>query len=368
MLMLRVAATYQAIRIGLDGFWIGVIGGGFAVLPAIVGLHLGGVIERLGEAPSFILGGGLTLAAALMFLLLGDAPFGLVLASVTLGLGQFICAVTEQSAIGRLYEGFDRDAAFGYLTVAISLAHAIGPMIVWLYGRGMLIPDTHELFVAGVVLSVPLLVIGAVTRPPGHHYEATGHSFLGTLQALVGTPGFLISSLAALAIFAAMDLLAIYLPLYGSERGIEAGVIAILLSIRAVASVISRLMFRRLLNWFGRGSLLVAAMLLAGASIGLFPASDAPIVMASLMFAAGLGLGIGAPLTLSWVSEIAPSGMRARALSLRLAINRVGQAGLPVMVGVAAASVGAAGVLVGTSSALAATAAISAWHFKIRSN
>ncbi|WP_157813682.1 MFS transporter [Sinorhizobium meliloti] len=366
VLMLRVAATYQAISIGLDGFRIGVIGGAFGVLPALIGLHLGGIIERLGEVPSFVLGGGMSLAAALLFHFLGDTLTLLMVASVVLGLGQFVCVVTEHNAIARMFAGYGRDTAFGYLTVAVSLAQAAGPVIVWVYGRDALIPDTGGLFVAGVVLAGLLLLIGVVIRPPGHRYEPSGHGALGTLRVLLTTRGFLLSTMAALVIFAAMDLLALYLPLYGAERGIGAGIIALLLSVRAIASMISRLMFGPLLQLFGRAKLLVTSMLLAGTSIGLLPISDQPAVLGMLMFAAGLGLGFGAPLTLSWISEIAPRTMRASALSLRLAFNRAGQASLPVLVGLAAASLGAAGVLFATSATLVAAAAVSGRHFGIK--
>jgi hypothetical protein len=87
--------------------------------------------------------------------------------------------------------------------------------------------------------------------------------------------------------------------------------------------------------------------------------------MSGAMLATGLGLGIGAPLTLAWISEICPSNMRATGVSLRLALNRVGQALLPVGVGALVAGIGAAGVLVVTGCSLLAMSAATMRFFSL---
>jgi MFS family permease len=75
--------------------------------------------------------------------------------------------------------------------------------------------------------------------------------------------------------------------------------------------------------------------------------------LAVLVVLLGLGLGVGQPLTMSWLAETAPAGLRGRAMSLRLTGNRLGQVVIPSAVGVVAAGVGAAGVLWATAAALA---------------
>ncbi|MBQ6639603.1 MAG: MFS transporter, partial [Saccharopolyspora sp.] len=73
---------------------------------------------------------------------------------------------------------------------------------------------------------------------------------------------------------------------------------------------------------------------------------------------AGLGMGVGQPLTMSWLAESTPPGLRGRAMSLRLTGNRAGQVVVPGAVGLVAAGVGAAGVLGATAAALACTAVL----------
>ncbi|MFI0354211.1 hypothetical protein [Actinomadura sp. 9N407] len=67
--------------------------------------------------------------------------------------------------------------------------------------------------------------------------------------------------------------------------------------------------------------------------------------LAALLLAAGAGLGVGQPITMSWLAESAPAGLRGRAMSLRLVGNRTGQIILPSGAGLLAAGLGAGGVL-----------------------
>ena len=77
------------------------------------------------------------------------------------------------------------------------------------------------------------------------------------------------------------------------------------------------------------------------------------VLLAVLVVLLGLGLGVGQPLTMSWLAEMAPAGLRGRAMSLRLTGNRLGQVLIPSAVGLLAAGVGSAGVLWATAGALA---------------
>jgi hypothetical protein len=99
--------------------------------------------------------------------------------------------------------------------------------------------------------------------------------------------------------------------------------------------------------------LLGVSMAVSAAALAALPFVGAVPLVALLMAAAGAGLGIGQPLTMSWVASLAPSGARATALSVRLMGNRVGQVALPMVVGTVAAFAGAGGVLGATGVVIA---------------
>ena len=76
-------------------------------------------------------------------------------------------------------------------------------------------------------------------------------------------------------------------------------------------------------------------------------------LLAVVMIVMGLGLGVGQPVTMAWLAEASPPGMRGRSMSLRLIGNRAGQLLIPSAVGLVAAGLGAAGVLWCSAAALA---------------
>jgi MFS family permease len=98
---------------------------------------------------------------------------------------------------------------------------------------------------------------------------------------------------------------------------------------------------------------MVASVALSAVSMAVVAAPLPAFVLAVVVVLLGLGLGAGQPLTMSWLAEVAPAGLRGRAMSLRLTGNRLGQVLIPSAVGLVAAGVGAAGVLATTAGALA---------------
>ena len=151
-----------------------------------------------------------------------------------------------------------------------------------------------------------------------------------------------------------MDITLIYLPALGAERGIAAGTIGGLLALRAAASMTSRFFLGRLSAALGRRRLLVGSVALSAAGVAVTTLAMPVWALALVMVAVGLGLGAGQPLTMSWLAESTPPGLRGRAMSLRLTGNRIGQVVVPTAAGLLAAGAGATGVLALTAAALAA--------------
>lgn len=363
--MVRVATTYRALELAVDPLWVGIIGGTFGLLPALLGLHIGRLIDRRGEILPLRAGPALLVAAALVFWLLGTSLAMLMLGSIALGLGQFACLAGQYSAVARCAPEGQRDRSFGLFTVAISLAQAISPGLLSLFGAHSPFPDTEALFLTGFGAALALLAVSLLIRLPPHRVEGGQTSLWRSAVAVVKAKGFVLSVLAGMVVFSAIDLLTIYLPLYGIERQLSAGSVGGLLALRAGASIASRLLYGHLVDLLGRSSLLVASMLVAGGGIAILLLTDAPFFVAAGMAAAGLGLGIGAPLTLAWVAEIAPLDLRSTALSLRLGCNRIGQVVVPMAVGVAVAGVGAAGIFWTVAATLWISSFLIAAHFRL---
>jgi MFS family permease len=143
----------------------------------------------------------------------------------------------------------------------------------------------------------------------------------------------------------ALDLLVVYMPLLGAERHIDAGLIGMLLMIRTIVSILSRLFFSVLIRTFGRTALMVACLVMSGVAFALLVLPVPIWVLALSMAMIGFGLGIAAALSLSSIVDLSPPEAQGTAVSLRITGNRIGQVGLPVLAGAFAAALGAGGVM-----------------------
>ncbi|WP_204342946.1 MFS transporter [Micromonospora terminaliae] len=354
--MLRPASAYRALELDVPGAWLGVLGASFAVVPLVLAVPSGHAVDRLGERRVALAGSALLVAAGLGFVLLAGSVVGLVLASMLLGTAH-LCAVVAQQALVANRTPADRyDAAFGYYTFAASLGQALGPGLIVLFGGDRTIPDTRAIFLGATVVALPLLVVALFLRPSGQHRRAAGGSGAGGLGDLVRRPGLVRALTVSCVVLAAVDITLVYLPALGAERGIAAGSIGALLGVRAVASMASRLLLGRLVAALGRRFVLVGTVVLSAVGLALLLPPLPFAVLLVVVAVAGLGLGAGQPLTMSFLAEVAPPGLRGRAMSLRLTGNRLGQVLIPSAAGALAAGTGAAGVLGCTAAGLAGAA------------
>ena len=268
-----------------------------------------------------------------------------------LGLGHLCSVVGQQALVANRIERARYDTAFGHYTFAASAGQAIGPGLIVLFGGAASIPDTGSIF-GWTILIGAVLMVTTLFLPSSPTSRESGQPITGSVRDLLRRPGLIRALAVSCIVLAAVDISLIYLPLLGTERGIAAGTIGILLSIRAATSMTSRFFLGRLAAWVGRGRLLTLSIAIAAVSMALVPIPMPMWLLAVLVAALGLGLGVGQPITMSWLAEATPPGLRGRAMSLRLTGNRLGQVVVPSAAGLLAVGAGAAGVLWLTAGAL----------------
>ena len=350
--MVRPAATYRAIELDVPGAWLGVLGASFAIVPLVLAVPSGQATDRFGERRVMLAGSLLMALSGVVLTVLGASPAGVVLGTVVLGTGHLLSVVGQQAAVANSAAPGTFDSAFGYYTFAASLGQAIGPALIILVGGSQAIPDTGTIFIVATATGIALVACTmAVRMPPRPH--VSGETEAGGMRTLVRLPGLLRALLISCVVLAAVDITLVYLPALGADRGLAAGFIGLLLTLRAVASMISRFFLGRLAARIGRRRLMITTVALSAASMAALAIPLPPAAMTAVVVLLGLGLGVGQPLTMSWLATAAPAGLRGRAMSLRLTGNRLGQVLIPSAVGAVAAGVGAAGVLVVTAAALA---------------
>lgn len=353
--LLRPASTYRGLELEVPASALGLVGATFAVVPLVLAVPVGRWVDGIGERVVMITGSVLVVGAAAVFVLVPGTVAALVAANALLGAGHLLCVIGQQSFIANTAVSHRLDSMFGYYGFMASLGQAVGPLLVAVVGGRAVQPATGPLFATALGVSLGLLVLATLTASsPGRGGSHDSSESVGTF-ALMRTPGLPRTLVASAVVLAAVDLTLIYLPALGAERGLTAAAVGTLLTVRAVSSMASRLVLGRLSRLLGRTRLMVTSIALSAVSLGLLAVPLPLWTLVVVVALAGLGLGIGQPLTMSWLTEQSPPGSRGRAMSLRLASNRIGQIAVPSTLGLVAAGSGAGAVFVATAATLAAT-------------
>jgi MFS family permease len=350
--VLRPTISYRALELDVAAAWLGLLSASFALVPLVLAVPSGQAVDRLGERRVMLAGSTVIVTSGVSFVFLGDSIRGLVLGSVLLGTGHLCLVVGQQATVANTVGPGRLDTVFGYYTFAASLGQALGPGLIVLIGGDRLIPNTERIFI--VVTAMAVALVGCTVLLPGWRHPATEKSATsGGVLDLLRLPGLARALLTSCVVLAAVDITLIYLPALGAERGLKSGAIGMLLTLRAAASMATRLFLGRLSLLIGRRRLLIGSVVAAAVSIACVAIPMPLWALAVAVIVLGIGLGVGQPLTMSWLAEVAPPGARGRAMSLRLTGNRLGQVLVPSAVGMVAGSLGVAGVLWVTAAGLA---------------
>lgn len=365
--------SYRALDLGADGFWLGFIAGSYALLSFLAAVPLGQRVARWGEPGMLVIGTIITISSTASLLVI-DTLWLLAVSQAIFGLGQVMTVVGVQALVGNAGDPRERDRRYGALTVVVSFSQFAAPAAAGLIAGGGLMTqvvestavDTRSVF-AIATAAAGLAFLAAVTmiiwRPAGAGPwpDAQGTSrragTVASMREVVAIPGMTRALFVGMSVITSIDIITAYLPAYAEEAGIPVQTVGFLLATRALASIVSRVGMLRLMRWLGRRTLLLVAVLAAGLSLAVFPFVPLALQFGAMVLV-GLGLGLGHPVTLSWVAGRAPRALRGPALGIRVSGNRLGQVIVPGIVGVLTGVAGVGIVFAALATSLLASAIV----------
>lgn len=352
--LVRVTTSYRIVELNLDVIWYGIIPATFAIFPIFLAVSVGRFIDRNHDAHAAMIGSALMLAAVLG-LRFASSPLTIMPYTAMFGVGHLFLMAAHQMLCVRAAGQHNRDSVFGNFLMMTGIGQGLGPFIVGWVGGSARVPDTAHLFNIGIGVCAVALVVALCLRPARNVAARKRDEAPMSLGKLLRIQGFVTVLIASVVTMSAQDLVVLYLPLLGVERGLGVGEVGIILTIRSIAAVLSRVGYAQMIVIVGRVPLTFYSMALAGAAFVIL-ALPVPVLVLQIAAAVlGVGLGIATAISLTSVVELAPAEVRATALSLRITGNRIGQASIPFLASFLAASTGAAGVLVVTGVTLAAS-------------
>ncbi len=334
----RPMISYRAIELQATTAQIGFIAAAFGLVSLFIAIPVGRWIDRVGPVPFLILG-SVVMAGVGFWLITADSLWVLFVAQALLGSGQICGMIGVQILVANSGAPEDRDALFGMFAVAGSIGQIIGPALGgWI--ASMAGGTVQRVFLVSALVMVALTVT-AVTylrwpapersrpRTDPSRPEAVLRA-IGSILRIRSMPQAMLSGLTVLAV---IDLVVAYLPVYGEANGIPVATVGILLATRAAFSSLSRLAMVVLIRRFGRKRVFIGSLLLPAVAMFALPVLPHVPTLMVLMALAGFGLGLGQPMSASWVAGAAPVALRGTAMGVRLTGNRAGQALIPVLAG-----------------------------------
>jgi MFS family permease len=354
--MVRVTTSYRAVELGLSVVWLGVITAAFAILPILCAVQIGRFIDRGNDARTAWIGGGLLVAACAGFAL-SPSLITLLLSTSLLGIAHLMLVISQQVLCTRQTGPGVMERMIGNYMVANAVGQGVGPSIVGWAGGSASIPPTQFLFWIGLLVSILTFASALMLRPGRPRVPREERKKPIPVADITRIPGIRVIFFVSVVTVAAQDLIVVYMPLLGAERGIAVDAIGMLLAVRAVASMLSRFLFARLNEAFGHARLMAFSTFASAlAYIGLalpLPLWGMHVVIA----AAGFALGISVTVSIAGLLALASDEARGTANSLRMMGNRIGQFTIPFLAGLIAAATGVAGIFLVIGVSLAASAA-----------
>lgn len=352
----RVTTSYRAVELELPMIWIGIISAAFAILPLGMAVWVGRFIDRGNDALAAWIGASLLVLACAGFVVWPSAV-GLFVSTAVLGVGQLFMIAGQQMVCIRSVQPGRIEQAFGNYMVANAIGQALGPYLVGVIGGGVTLPPTRPLFLMAVMVAALGLAFALALRPDRTKREAAETAAPLPISTLLRTPGlFALLTLSVISVTGG-DLIVIYLPLLGTERHIDVEDIGLLLTLRAAASIVARVLYSRMVAITGRQALIISSAIAATAAFVLLALPVPLVALAGASVVVGFALGLTTTLTLTGTLTLVPSAARATANSLRLVGNRIGQLVLPIGAGAVATVTGVGGIFALLALGLAASTA-----------
>ena len=354
----RMTTTLFALHLNASEFTVGVLVSLFALLPMLLSVTAGRLIDRLGpRRPLAISLAVLALAATLPFLFPSVAI--LYLSSTLLGTSFMFVHIAMNSVFGAHATPEERAVTFSWLALGFSISNSLGPLVA---GYGI------EAFGhAGAMLALAFfpflaLILLWLRKRPLPRPERLPHGDRAGVLELLHLPGlrhtFIVSGLLAMG----WDLYSFLIPLYGSRIGLAAGTIGLVMSTFAVATFVIRLFMTVLVKRVRQWVLISSAMTLAGCAYLLFPfVASVPLLMA-LSFVLGLGLGCSQPVIMALLYECSPPGRQGEAVGIRTTMLNGSHTFIPLISGALSAAAGMTPVF----ALIAALLLGGAWYARLR--
>ena len=332
----RMTTTLFALSLGASALTVGMLAALFAVLPMLLSVTAGRVIDRLGPRRPVMLGLA-TLACGATLPYLFPSVGILYISSPLIGTSFMLLHISMNSVFGAYGTPEQRAVTFSWLSLGFSISNSVGPLIagyaIETFGHAGAMVTLATLPVIGLVL------LARRKRPlPRPAHVARGVH--GGVMELLRLPALRHTLIASGLLNVGWDIYSFLMPLYGSRIGLAAGTIGVVMACFAVAAFLVRAVLTQLVRRLRQWLLIASAMTLAGIAYLLFPFVQSVPLLMTLSFILGVGLGASQPVIMAVLYEVSPPGRQGEAVGIRTTMLSGSQTFIPLASGAMASALG----------------------------
>lgn len=336
----RLIVPLIGLSLGAGSLLIGVAAALCTAVPMLLSVAFGRWMDRVGTLPAVLLSALMIVLAALLFWGL-PSPYSLLAVSGLIGSAGVFTHMAATRAVGMGVRVSERAKALGYLVLSYSLFNFGGPVLTsyaFEHAGAVIAVAVLGLFACFALLGIQLLphFYARQTQDPGTAPQARrAYDLLkvGDLRLWI-----LVSSVFT----ANQTLYPFILSLHAAQVGLAASQAGWVVGAFAFGSLTSRFFTPLLIQYVNPHATLVLALAVAAAVYAMIPvAHDMPSLML-LSAALGLPLGVGTPVSLALIYEVAPPARVNEALGISMSVNNLLQTLFPMLVGVLASALGIA--------------------------
>jgi predicted MFS family arabinose efflux permease len=344
----RMTTTLFALELGASEAVVGVLMSLFALLPMLLSIGAGRLIDRIGpQRPLAVSLAVLALSAALPFAF--PRLETLYLSATLLGVSFMYVHIAMNSVFGAHGSPEQRAVNFSWLALGFAISNSIGPLVAGYAIDGF--GHASAFLVLACFPAVALLLLWRRKRPlPRPEHVPLGKR--ARVLDLLRIPALRHTFWVSLLLATGWDLFTFLIPLYGTRLGLSAAAIGVILATFAVATLTVRIAMPVLVKKLRQWVIIFAALAISGSCYLLFPFAQSVALLMLLSFVLGLGLGSAQPVIMSLLYAASPPGRQGEAVGLRTSLLNGSHTLIPLASGAASAALGMAPVFWALAAAL----------------
>jgi len=347
----RLNISLAALATGASPLTVGVLMSLIAALPMLLGIASGRLVDRVGVRVPMTAAGVLLIASVAAP---GIHP-GLValhIAAAGAGTGFMLFHICAQHMVGEMSTDSDRRDNFGWLALGFATSNFIGPSVAGVSIDQLGHRETFLILAGFACASLALLLTyrARLSHTPHHEKPTQPHSAFELIRNAELRRVFIVSGLLA----SAWDLFVFVMPIHGTNIGLSATTIGMILASFAAATFTIRLALPVISRYMREWPMITTTFAIACVAYAIFPLVGTVPLLASIAFLLGLGLGATQPSIMALVYATAPSGRAAEAVGVRTVVLNASHTALPLLFGALGAALGMLPVFWSMSAALAA--------------